>query len=292
MTPPELRLATRASPLALWQARWVAGLLRRRHPGVRVRLVPIVSSGDRDRATALYDASTVGMFVKEIQAAVLAGEADAGVHSCKDLPTTLPAGLALAAVPRRADPRDCLVGAPSLAALPEGAMVGSSSLRRRLQLARLRPDLRFAPIRGNIDTRLRKIRSGELAATVLACAGLQRLGLLRAAAAVPFDPVAELSPAPAQGAVAIDCRAGDRRARWLLAGISDRDSLRAVAIERAVLAAFAGGCSLPLGCWARRDGGAWRVTARLCRDGGSVREADHRGASADAPGAVTRALLA
>jgi hydroxymethylbilane synthase len=231
------------------------------------------------------------MFVKEIQAAVVAGEADAGVHSCKDLPTALPAGLTLAAIMRRADPRDALVGAASLAALPSGALVGTSSLRRQLQLARLRPDLRFGPIRGNVDTRIRKIRSGEVAATVLACAGLSRLRLLRDAVAVPFDPVAEISPAPAQGAVAVDCRVGDHRARWLLSTITHRDSERAVAIERAVLAAFAGGCSLPLGCWARREGGSWRVTGRLFLDQ-RWRDADYRGAAAAAAPSVIARLTA
>ena len=207
----DFRLATRASPLALWQARWVVRALCARHPRLRVRLVPIVSSGDRDRSTALYDSATVGMFVKEIQAAVVAGEADAGVHSCKDLPTTLPSALALGAILPRADPRDALIGAASPSALAAGAVVGTSSLRRQLQLARLRPDLRFVPIRGNVDTRVRKVRSGEVAATLLACAGLARLGLSRAVAAVPLS-IADCCPAPAQGAVAVDCRAGDARA--------------------------------------------------------------------------------
>lgn len=284
------RLATRASPLALWQARHVAAALRWRHPWLRVTLVPLTSSGDRDRATALYASSTVGMFVREIQAAVLSGEADAGVHSAKDLPTSLPAGLALATAMRRADVRDGLVGAASLSALREGALVGTSSLRRQLQLARLRPDLRFAPIRGNVDTRLRKIAEGEFAATVLACAGLARLGIAREARVVPFDPVREMSPSPAQGAVAVDCRADDHRAQYLLATIGHQDTATAIAIERAVLAAFAGGCSLPLGCWARRERGGWRVTARLCDGKGGAREATYAGPAAAAAASVIAQL--
>jgi len=273
MTPPLLRLATRASPLALWQARWVARELRRRHPGLAVRLVPVVSGGDRDRATALYASSSVGMFVKEIQAAVLAGEADAGVHSAKDLPTGLPAGLALAAFLPRADPRDCLIGATSVAALPAGAVVGSSSLRRRVQLARMRPDLLFVPIRGNVETRLEHVKKGTVAATVLAMAGLSRLGLLRRAAAVPLHAQREMVPAPAQGAVAVDCRAGDRRVLHNLAGISHAATTLAVTAERAVLAGMAGGCSLPLGCHAWRDGeGVWHLAVSLGDPAGAERE--------------------
>jgi hydroxymethylbilane synthase len=261
---PLIRIATRASPLALWQARWVAARLRRRHPGLAVRLVPVVSGGDRDRATALYAASTVGMFVKEIQAAVLAGEADCGVHSAKDLPTGLPAGLALAAVLPRADARDALVGAPSVAALPQGAVVGSSSLRRRVQLARLRPDLRFVAIRGNVETRLDQVRAGTVTATVLAMAGLARLGLLRRAQATPLAVLSDMVPAPAQGAVAVDCRAGDRRTAHLLSGIADAATAAAIHCERAVLAGLDGGCSLPLGCHAWRDReGRWHLAVSL-----------------------------
>jgi hydroxymethylbilane synthase len=193
---------------------------------------------------------------------VLADEADAGVHSCKDLPTESPQGLSLAALLPRADPRDALIGG-DLRSLPTGALVGTSSLRRQLQLARLRPDLRFAPIRGNVDTRLRKIAEGDFAATVLAMAGLKRLGLARAARAVALDPVAECVPAPAQGAVAVDCRADDRRAQRLLADIDDRATRCAVSIERRVLAGLAGGCSLPLGCLVRREDGRWTAVAYL-----------------------------
>jgi len=283
-----LRLATRGSPLALWQARWVAARLRLAHPGLRVEVVALVSSGDRDRVTALYASANVGMFVREIQEAVLQGTCDAGVHSCKDLPTTLPAGLILGAIPGRADARDCLLGAASLEALPPGARVGTSSLRRQYQLQRLRPDLRFEPVRGNVETRLDRIESRGLDATLLACAGLSRLGLLRRARAVPLS-VAQMVPAPAQGAVAIDCRQGDTRTRRLLAMISDHDAATAITIERQVLASFAGGCSLPLGCYATRQRGRWAVVGRLSSES-TVLDGSYLGPAAGAAGAITAQL--
>ena len=255
MTLRTLRLATRSSPLALWQAHWVASRLRHAHPGLQVTLVPLTSSGDLDRTTALYASSSVGVFVREIQAAVLNGLADAGVHSCKDLPTTLPQGLVLASVQPRADVRDALItrdGRP-LSALP-----------LQTQLHHLRPDLRFAPIRGNVDTRLRKLRDGEADATILAMAGLHRLDLVVAARAVALDPWHESVPAPAQGAVALDCRVDDRLTRLRLAAISHLPTWRAIDIERRILADLEGGCSLPLGCLVRRTAaGRWQARIRL-----------------------------
>jgi hydroxymethylbilane synthase len=263
-----LRLATRMSPLALWQAGEVARILRRHHPRLRTLLVPMSSSGDGDHATPLYHLGTIGVFCKEVQQAVQEGRADAGVHSCKDLPTSEPEGLTLAAILRRGDARDALIGAPSVADLPPGALVGTSSLRRQAQLAQLRPDLRFTSIRGNVATRLRKVAAGEVAATVMAMAGLGRLGLLREARAVALDPWRACTPAPAQGAVAVDCRTEDARTRFLLSCLDHAETTQAVGIERRVLAGLAGGCSLPLGCLARRQGGRWMATARLGRDGG------------------------
>ncbi len=261
-----LRLATRASPLALWQARWVARRLRAAHPGLQVQLVPLQSTGDLDRTTTLYHSATVGIFVREIQAAVLAGRANAGVHSAKDLPTTVPSGMILAAVQPRADVRDALVTRTGLALrdLPLGAVIGTSSLRRQTQLAHLRPDLRFVPIRGNVDTRLRKLAEGEADATILAMAGLHRLGLVARSRAVALDPVTESVPAPAQGAVALDCRIDDRRTRHLLAAINHPPTARAITIERLILADLEGGCSLPLGCLVQRAAdGRWRAHIRL-----------------------------
>ena len=266
-----IRLATRGSNLALWQARHVAGLLRRHHPGLSVRLVIMNSSGDTDHATPLYKmGNNIGVFCKEVQQAVLDGRADAGVHSMKDLPTSEPDGLTVAAVLKRADARDVLVGAASLATLPHGALIGTSSLRRQAQLLHARPDLRFTSIRGNVETRLRKVREQEhgVVATIMAYAGLKRLNLLRRADAAPLDPWSECTPAPAQGAVAVDCRANDHRMQSLLSDLHHRDTATAVGIERTVLAGLAGGCSLPLGCFARRREGRWELRIRLGRDRG------------------------
>lgn len=263
-----VRLATRGSNLALWQARHVARVLRRHHRGLIVQLLIVNSSGDTDHATPLYRmGNNVGVFCKEVQQAVLDGRADAGVHSMKDLPTTPPDGLQIAAVLERADPRDVLVGAASLAALPQGALIGTSSLRRQAQLLHARPDLTFTSIRGNVETRLRKVREreGGVVATIMAYAGLKRLGLLRRADAAPLDPWNECTPAPAQGAVAVDCRCRDRRMQALLAPLHHRETATAVGIERAVLAGLAGGCSLPLGCFARRRAGRWELRLRLGR---------------------------
>ena len=262
-----LRLATRRSRLALWQANWVAARLHRAHPGLIVRLVPVDTGGDVDLKTPLYALGTIGVFAKEVHAAVLSGRADAGVHSCKDLPTTWPVGLELVATPERADPRDVLVGADSLAALAPGALLGTSSLRRQVQASALRPDLRFVALRGNVQTRLAKIVGGDAAATIMAMAGLHRLGLLRSARATPLCPWTVCTPAPAQGAVAIDCRIDDRRARRLLTALDHQPTRTAITIEREVLASLAGGCSLPLGCFVAREGARWRGIARLGRDG-------------------------
>jgi hydroxymethylbilane synthase len=275
-----LRLATRMSPLALWQAGEVARVLRRHHPRLATVLVPMSSSGDGDHATPLYRLGTIGVFCKEVQQAVLEGRADAGVHSCKDLPTSEPEGLTIAAVLARGDARDALIGAPAVAALPPGALIGTSSLRRQAQLAQLRGDLRFTSIRGNVATRLRKVADGEVAATVMAMAGIGRLGLLRQARAVALDPWRACTPAPAQGAVAVDCRTRDGRTRFLLSCLDHRESAMAVGIERRVLAGLAGGCSLPLGCLARRQGAGWTAIARLGRDGGMIEAVAHGSALA------------
>ena len=287
-----IRLATRGSNLALWQARHVASLLRRHHPGLSVRLVIMNSSGDTDHATPLYKmGNNIGVFCKEVQQAVLDGRADAGVHSMKDLPTSEPDGLTVAAVLKRADARDVLVGAPSLAALPKSALIGTSSLRRQAQLLHARPDLRFTSIRGNVETRLRKVREqeGGVVATIMAYAGLKRLGLLRRADAAPLDPWSECTPAPAQGAVAVDCRANDHRMQTLLADLHHRDTATAVGIERTVLAGLAGGCSLPLGCYARRREGRWELRLRLGREHGLC-ETDLVGSSWNLPHLAADAL--
>ena len=277
-----LRLATRASELALWQARHVAGLLRGIAPTFAVELIAVTSSGDADRQTPLYGMGNVGVFAREVHEAVLDGRADIAVHSCKDLPTTPPDGCCRPVILKRADPRDCLIGVRSIEALPQGATIGSSSLRRRAELALLRPDLSFVNIRGNVATRMAKASNGEVDATILACAGLKRLGLSRAAAGYALDPLREMIPAPAQGAVACDARADDRLAQVLLERIADRETTIAVGIERAVLAGLRGGCSLPLGCHVRRHRARWYLAARLHAEDG-VRQLAIEGSALELP---------
>jgi hydroxymethylbilane synthase len=271
----------------MWQARHTASLLRQAWPGLTVELIPITSSGDIDLSTPLYGMGNVGVFAREIHLAVLEGRADAAVHSCKDLPTTPPEGIAPPVLLARHDVRDALVGAPSIAALPAGARVGSSSLRRRSQLAALRSDLRFVDLRGNVGTRLAKIAAGEADATLLAAAGLMRLNMMRQVGAVGLDPLCELVPAPAQGALAIDHRHADQRSAHLLAPLRDHCTSVAVTIERAVLAGLRGGCSLPFGCLVRRRGTGWHLRGRLARDDGSLIELDLSG---PATGLAARAL--
>lgn len=284
-----LRLATRDSALALWQARHVASALRRAWPGLRTVLVPFTAGADRDLATPLYGMGGAGVFAKEVHAAILAGQADCGVHSCKDLPTAVPEGLAPPVLLRRADPRDALLGAASIAELPPGARVGSSSLRRRAQLLAARPDLICVDLRGNVPTRLRKLTEGQVDATVLALAGLDRLRLARTSGAAPLNPVTEMVPAVAQGALAVDCRADDRRTRRLLAALAHRPTEVAVGIERAVLAGLRGGCSLPLGCLVRQQGLGWRLHACLARENRPLQRIRMQG---PATGLAERALAA
>ena len=264
----ELRLATRASPLALWQTRFVAAQLHRRWPGLRTRLVPVVSTGDRDTTTPLYGMGNIGVFAKEVHEAVLAGRADLAVHSCKDLPTTPVAGLCAPVLLRRHDPRDSLIGVHRLDGLRPGAVVGSSSLRRRALLADLRPDLRFVDIRGNVATRIGKVVDGTVDATLLARAGLARLGTRPACGMVTLHPVSECVPAVAQGAIAVDARTDDGWGRAAIARLHHPATTAAVDCERAVLAGLRGGCSLPLGCHVFRTTAGWRLEARLQTDAG------------------------
>jgi hydroxymethylbilane synthase len=237
-----LRIATRASRLARWQAERVAELL-----GTDVELVYVTTTGDADQQSDLHAIGGTGVFVKEVQQAVLDGRADLAVHSAKDLPSETPAGLVLAAVPERADARDALVGA-ALDDLPTGAVVGTGSVRRRAQLAHARPDLGFRGLRGNIETRLRKQQTEELDAIVVAVAALDRLGLSHHAAEVLSPAV--LLPQVAQGALAVECRSGDASTATRLAAIDDELAHLAVDTERAFLAELGGGCDLPCGAYA------------------------------------------
>lgn len=255
-----LRIATRGSELARWQASHVASLL-----GTDAELVIVDTSGDRQRDQPIWTLGGKGVFVKEVQAAVLDGRADIAVHSAKDLPSGTVDGLVLAAVPERGDPRDALVGA-TLAELPTGGRVATGSVRRRAQLADLRPDLTFDGLRGNIPTRLEKAAGYD--AVVVAAAALQRLGLDdRAADALP---VTVLVPQVAQGALAAECRADDAPTLEALAAIEHRDSRRAVDAERAFLAELGGDCNLPAGAHAVVDGGAIRVEGLLASLDGRV----------------------
>lgn len=244
-----LRIATRGSALALWQARHVAGLLAGR-AGLpvdeAVEEVVVQTTGDLRRDVPIHEMGGQGVFVKEVQAAVLDGRADLAVHSAKDLPPRCPPGLTLAAVPPRGEVRDALVGA-ALYDLPAGARVATGSVRRRAQLAWLRPDLTFVGLRGNIGTRLEKVGPG-VAAVVVAGAALERLGQMDRAA--QLVPVSELLPQVGQGALAVECAEDRAEVRELLAGIEDPGSRRQVDAERAFLDALGGGCELPVGALA------------------------------------------
>jgi hydroxymethylbilane synthase len=266
-----LRLGTRGSQLALAQARLVADRLEAAAPGLAVELVTIATAGDRDQATPLAAGERPGWFTTAIQEALQRGEVDIAVHSLKDLPTRRPQGLVIAAVPLREDPRDALVsrtGAP-LRSLPPGAVVGTGSPRREAQLRELRPDLDIRPIRGNVETRIRKVREGEYDAAVVALAGLRRLGLEAEAAEIfGFE---ELLPAPGQGALAVECRAGDARARGLLARIDDPAVRLAVTAERSFLAAIEGGCAFPAAAYAEHFGTTLKLHALVASGGRIVR---------------------
>ena len=255
-----LRAATRGSELALWQARHVASLLDE-----PVEEVVVETTGDRNQDTQIWEIGGRGVFVKEVQSAVLDGRADFAVHSAKDLPAHGVPGLVLAAVPERGDPRDALVGR-SMEDLPAGARVATGAVRRRAQLASLRPDLTFVGIRGNVDTRLRK--ATQFSAVVLAAAALQRLGRIEQAAQL-FDPRLVV-PQVAQGAMALECRQDDEETREKLAALDHGPSRRAVDAERAYLAELGGGCDLPVGAHANVVDGTIRLTAILATLDGRI----------------------
>ena len=255
-TSTSIRIATRGSRLARWQADWVAGRLRAAHPGRAVELIEIKTQGDRDRSSPLAAIGGAGVFTKEIQRAVLDGLADVAVHSLKDLPTRGPDALVLAAVPPREDVADALI-APvhkTLAGLPAGSRVGTSSLRRRAQILFVRPDLEVTTIRGNVETRLNQALDRTLDAVVLAWAGLHRLGL-EGHVTQRLEPP-DFLPAVGQGALGIECRGDDQATRGLLAVLDDADAHRAVIAERRALAELEGGCMIPMAAWARRETGA------------------------------------
>jgi hydroxymethylbilane synthase len=257
-----IRIATRASTLARWQAERVGSLL-----GGDVEYVLVTTTGDRDQRSDLHAIGGVGVFTKEVQDAVLDGRADVAVHSAKDLPALTPTGLALAAIPERADPRDALVGC-ALEELPAGAKVGTGSVRRRAQLAAARPDLLFGPLRGNIETRLRKRTELGYDAVIVATAALERLGLLDEIEEILEPDV--LLPQVGQGALAVECRGDAERVIKRLRAIDDPTAHACVATERAFLAELGGGCNLPCGALAGVDRSGLVLDALLASLDGQV----------------------
>lgn len=256
----KLRIGTRRSRLALAQAAEVAERLAR--SGVESQLVPMATSGDRGAPVATSPAGLKGLFVAEIVRALRAGEVDLAVHSAKDLPAGDEEGVAVAAVPPRADPSDVLVSRDPT--LRGGATVGTSSLRRRAQLLALRPELRLVEIRGNVDRRLRKLEDGEVDGVVLAAAGITRLG-----ATTPSSEVLPIVPAPGQGCLAVQARADDEATRQAVAWLDDPDSRVAFETERSVMARLGGGCALPLGALATVTGDTVRLVALVATPDGS-----------------------
>ncbi len=280
-----LRLGTRGSPLALTQARMVRAALAKAHglDPERIALEVIRTSGDRIQDRPLADAGGKGLFTKEIEEALTAGAIDLAVHSSKDMPTVLPAGLVLSAFMEREDPRDVFISrkAKSIAELPHGATVGTASLRRQAMVKRKRPDLTIVPLRGNVETRLRKLDEGVADATLLALAGLKRLGLADAATAV-LD-IDEFLPAVGQGAIGIETRADDSRTREMLGAINHADTFSALAAERAFLAVLDGSCRTPIGGHATVSGGRLRFRGMIVKpDGSEAFEATREGDVRDA----------
>ena len=245
-----LTFATRPSKLARWQTNWVMSALQRAWHGLECRQVVITTQGDRNLDQPLPEIGGKGLFTQELEAELLAGKVQAAVHSLKDLPVEDPPGLAVGAIPRRADVRDVLISKDGLTLdqLPPGALVGTSSLRRTAQLRAYRPDLRVEPLRGNVDTRIRRALEGQFDAILLAGAGVTRLGLSEHIS--QWLPLEVMLPAPGQGALAVQCRSGDEQTLNYLAAIDDSQTRQAVLAERVFLAALGGGCSLPVGAYA------------------------------------------
>ena len=262
-----LRIGSRGSQLALWQANHVAELLRERSHTVEIEIIQ--TTGDRVREVALSKVGTKGMFTKEIEEALAAGRVHLAVHSLKDLPADLPAGFELAAVMKREDVSDVLVSKryAALRGIPAGSRIGTSSLRREAQLRGLRPGLKVVPIRGNVDTRLRKVETGEYEAIVLAAAGLKRLGLTSAIR--EYFSVQAMCPAPGQGALAIETRTGDAPTRSAVTFLEDGMTRTATRCERMLLRALGGGCQVPIGAFAMGTEGDLRLIAIVARPDGS-----------------------
>lgn len=279
----EIRIATRKSALALWQAEYVKSRLEAAHPGLKVSLVPMVSKGDKLLDAPLAKIGGKGLFVKELETALLEHEADIAVHSMKDVPMDFPEGLGLYCICEREDPRDAFVSNThdSLDALPAGSVVGTSSLRRQAQLLARRPDLKIQFLRGNVNTRLAKLDAGDYDAIILAAAGLIRLGFedrIRASISVE-----DSLPAGGQGAVGIECRTADSEIHALLAPLHHPDTALRVTAERALNKRLNGGCQVPIACYAVLEGEQLWLRGLVGQpDGGQLLRAEARAASADA----------
>jgi hydroxymethylbilane synthase len=285
-----LRIATRKSQLALWQAEHVAALLRGAHEGLEIELVPMVTQGDRIQDRSLAAIGGKGLFIKELEVALEERRADIAVHSMKDLPGDLPDGLIIAAVLERADPRDALLTAVPTAGigdLPRGARVGTSSLRRQAQLLAVRPDLRIQALRGNVDTRLRRL-GGEIDAIVLACAGLIRLGL-ESHITARLDPSICL-PAVGQGVIGIECRDADPRTRSLVSVLNHEATRRAMDAERAFAHRLGGSCQSPIAAHARQEGERLILDGLVAEPDGTRLLRDTLSGSSDDPAALGHSL--
>jgi len=250
-----LKIASRASKLALVQSNYICNLLKNLSSNIEISIVEISTKGDRDKSDFLYKTDSMGFFTSEVENALLDRRADLAVHSLKDLPTACTEGLVLIAIPKRESVADALIAssqASSIAALPVGATVGTSSLRRIAQLRKLRDDIKCVPLRGNVETRVSKVASGKVDAAVIACAGLNRLGLADKISAIL--PPQEFLPAPAQGALAVQIRTDDNELAELVSNLDDKKSRIAVEAERAILSSMHGGCSIPLGVYSQISG--------------------------------------
>ncbi|MDG2956450.1 hydroxymethylbilane synthase [Bisgaard Taxon 10/6] len=279
MRQEKLKIATRQSPLALWQANFVKDRLTEIYPDLTVELVPMITKGDVILDTPLAKIGGKGLFVKELENALLNGEADIAVHSMKDVPMEFPAGLGLSVICKREDPRDAFVSNRyrSLHELPPGAIVGTSSLRRQCQLKTLRPDLKVQSLRGNVGTRLSKLDKGDYDAVILASAGLIRLGMRERIAS--FIETEISLPAAGQGAVGIECRTGDERVQKLLAPLADAETTACVLAERAMNNRLQGGCQVPIGGYAVLNGDELHLRALVgALDGSKIIRAEGKSA--------------
>lgn len=259
-----IRIAGRGSKLALMQSNYIRGLLEDLDGGLEISVVKVSTRGDRDKSDFLYKSDSKGYFTSEVENAVLDGRADLAVHSLKDLPTAYTPPLVVAAIPKRESVADALITssqAASIADLPPGATVGTSSLRRIAQVRRLRDDLKCVPLRGNVETRLSKVARGAVDAAIVACAGLNRLGLAENISAIL--PPREFLPAPAQGALAVQIRTDDTELAELVSKLDDKDARTTAETERHILASLHGGCSIPLGVYSEIQGDSITIYAMI-----------------------------